>query len=120
MEVVISLLLVNLIFIFSYIFSYIYNYIDNYRGSISISINYLTLKSLKHYSISINISDNTRQRCILLYNKLRKNLIKNIIQEYEKTGYFWELYDDSNGSGIGKDSFTGWTSLLINIITESY
>ena len=83
-------------------------------------INYLTLKSLKYYSNTINISNKTRDKCLVLYNQLRQNIIQNIIKEYKRTGYFWEQYDDNNGNGIRGRSFTGWTSLIINIITESY
>ncbi|CAD6235305.1 unnamed protein product [Miscanthus lutarioriparius] len=45
----------------------------------------------------------------------------NIVQNYDETGFFWENYDQKNkGKGKGARSFTGWTSLIVLIMAESY
>jgi mannosyl-oligosaccharide glucosidase len=51
---------------------------------------------------------------------LRANVIRTISSEYERTGYFWEQYNDVTGNGMRGHPFTGWTSLLLNIMAERY
>jgi mannosyl-oligosaccharide glucosidase len=83
-------------------------------------INYLALKALKHYSLSSQAPDSTRERCAVLHAQLRANILKNVANEYRATGYFWEQYDDQTGRGIRGHPFTGWTSLFVNIMYEMY
>jgi hypothetical protein len=46
---------------------------------------------------------------------------RNIVRNYQETGFFWENYDQNNkGNGKGARSFTGWTSLVVLIMSESY
>lgn len=45
---------------------------------------------------------------------------RNIIQNYYKTGYIWEQYDQKTGKGKGVRQFTGWSSLVVLIMSESY
>lgn len=97
---------------------YIYN-IYIYRGPIWIPINYLTLSSLYYYSKLSNGGLYTT-RILKLYNLLRNNIIQTVIGQYIKTGYFWEQYDDITGEGIRGHPFTGWTSLIVNIMAEKY
>jgi mannosyl-oligosaccharide glucosidase len=86
-------------------------------------INYLTLKALKFYSQTSEEAideDVVRQRCQVLHEKLRANLVRNVLKEYHATGYFWEQYDDRTGDGIRGHPFTGWTSLFVSILYETY
>ena len=46
--------------------------------------------------------------------------MRTILTEYDSTGYFWEQYDDVNGRGMRGHPFTGWTSLVLNIMAEKY
>uniref|UniRef100_A0AC34QKB8 Mannosyl-oligosaccharide glucosidase n=1 Tax=Panagrolaimus sp. JU765 TaxID=591449 RepID=A0AC34QKB8_9BILA len=87
-----------------------------WRGQIWINLNYLALSALKHYSNSGYHSQQAKQ----LYGELRENLMRNIHENYVHTGYFWEHYNDKTGNGGGSRPFTGWTSLIVNIITEKY
>ncbi|KAL1807328.1 hypothetical protein ACET3Z_030396 [Daucus carota] len=88
-----------------------------WRGSIWINMNYLILSSLHHYSKE---NGPYRERAEMIYNDLRNNLISNIVKNYQQTGYFWEQYDQDTGKGKGARVFTGWTSLVLLIMAESY
>ncbi|KAL8106442.1 hypothetical protein AgCh_029997 [Apium graveolens] len=88
-----------------------------WRGSIWINMNYLILSSLHHYTKE---NGPYRERAEKIYNNLRDNLVSNIVKNYQQTGYFWEQYDQETGKGKGARVFTGWTSLILLIMAESY
>ncbi|KAI1698876.1 mannosyl-oligosaccharide glucosidase [Ditylenchus destructor] len=88
-----------------------------WRGPIWINMNYFALESLYKYS---RTSDKYGQLCRELYTELRENIIKNIVKQYEETGFFWEHYNDKNGQGEGTRPFTGWTALYALILAEQY
>jgi mannosyl-oligosaccharide glucosidase len=88
-----------------------------HRGAIWININYLALDALKHYA---SLEGPYRQRCSQVYFRLRQNILRTILGEFNRTGYIWEQYDDSSGQGIRGRPFTGWSALVVNIMTEIY
>lgn len=89
-----------------------------WRGAIWINMNYMILSALHHYA---HEDGPYMSRAGQLYGDLRSNLIRNIVQNYHETGFFWENYDQKNkGKGKGARSFTGWTSLVVLIMSESY
>ncbi|ONM35063.1 Mannosyl-oligosaccharide glucosidase GCS1 [Zea mays] len=89
-----------------------------WRGAIWINMNYMVLSALHHYA---HKDGPYSGRAKELYDKLRSNLIRNIVQNYDATGFFWENYDQKDkGKGKGARSFTGWTSLIVLIMAESY
>ncbi|CAM9186630.1 unnamed protein product [Ectocarpus fasciculatus] len=90
-----------------------------WRGYIWLNINYLAVTALKHYEMHA-ARESTRNRCSELYSSLRESLISNVLSEYRRTGYLWEQYDDSSGQGTRGHPFSGWTALIVNIISESY
>jgi mannosyl-oligosaccharide glucosidase len=51
-----------------------------------------------------------------IYSKLRTNLVENVFREWEKTGFAWEQYNPETGDGQRTQHFTGWTSLVVNIM----
>lgn len=98
----------------------LYNTVNDpphWRGAIWINMNYLILSSLHYYS---KIPGNYQKLSLDIYTELRVNLINNMIQEYIKKGYVFEKYDDVTGFGHGSFPFTGWSALIVNIITEKY
>ncbi|CAF1172830.1 unnamed protein product [Adineta ricciae] len=88
-----------------------------WRGAIWINMNYMVLSALQHYAKTPGpYSDKARQ----IYGQLRTNLITNMFRIYEKTGHIWEQYDDKTGNGQGSHPFTGWSSLIVLIMSELY
>ena len=49
--------------------------------------------------------------------KLRRNVVDNVFREWEKTGFAWEQYNPETGEGQRTQHFTGWTSLVVKIMT---
>lgn len=88
-----------------------------WRGQIWMNMNYMILSALHHYSTE---DGPYRERARIIYEELRVNLIKNVVDNYYKTGYVWEQYDQRKGTGKGARPFTGWTSLVLLIMAEAY
>ncbi|KAI8596799.1 glycoside hydrolase [Dissophora ornata] len=84
---------------------------ENYwKGPVWININYLAVHSLRENYISKGPYQDKAKK---IYNELRDNLINNIYNEYERTGYVWEQYNDTTGYGQRSHPFTGWTSMVV-------
>ncbi|XP_059624181.1 mannosyl-oligosaccharide glucosidase GCS1-like [Cornus florida] len=88
-----------------------------WRGPIWMNMNYMILSSLHHYSKE---EGPYKDKARIIYNDLRSNLIRNVVRNYNQTGFFWEQYDQKRGKGKGTRSFTGWTSLVLLIMAEAY
>ncbi|XP_024994177.1 mannosyl-oligosaccharide glucosidase GCS1-like isoform X1 [Cynara cardunculus var. scolymus] len=88
-----------------------------WRGPIWMNMNYLILSSLHYYSKE---EGPYRERAGTIYDELRSNLIRNVMKNHKQTGYLWEQYDQKKGNGKGAHPFTGWTSLVLLIMAESY
>lgn len=78
-----------------------------------ININYLILRSLKlYYWKEPDAAD--------LYVKLRDALIQVVGENWERTHTFWENYSSIVGTGQRSTGFTGWTALIVLIMSEIY
>lgn len=88
-----------------------------WRGQIWININYLALKALHHYASQPGPYTEDAKR---IYVELRHNIVKNIIDQYKRSGYIWEQYNDRSGEGTGCKPFTGWSALVVLIMSEQY
>lgn len=88
-----------------------------WRGQIWININYLAVRALNYYH---KIGGPYSEHAGKVYEKLRTNIIKNVIAQYYKTGYLWEQYNDSTGQGSGCKPFTGWSALVVLLMSEQY
>ncbi|KAL7071462.1 hypothetical protein ACQ4LE_009343 [Meloidogyne hapla] len=88
-----------------------------WRGPIWINMNYFAIAALKHYSL---IDGPNKEEAARLHFELRDNLLKNVAMQYEKTGFLWETYNDKNGQGEGNHPFTGWTTLILKILSNTY
>ena len=52
-----------------------------------------------------------------MYSQLRKNLVENVFREWKKTGFAWEQYNPDTGKGQRTQHFTGWTSMVVNMMS---
>eukprot|EP00475_Leptophrys_vorax_P036978 TRINITY_DN6321_c0_g1_i2.p1 TRINITY_DN6321_c0_g1~~TRINITY_DN6321_c0_g1_i2.p1 ORF type:complete len:782 (+),score=207.86 TRINITY_DN6321_c0_g1_i2:375-2720(+) len=87
---------------------------ENYwRGPIWFNMNYLILDGLKYYGQHSKKAD-------VLYHRLRENLIENVFNEYQRTGFLFEQYNPLSGQGQRQKPFTGWTSLVVLVLAEMF
>ncbi|XP_006458472.1 hypothetical protein AGABI2DRAFT_217075 [Agaricus bisporus var. bisporus H97] len=92
---------------------------ENYwKGPIWVQMNYLALRAL-HNTYAAQEGP-YQQKAKEIYDDLRKNVVNNVVKEYERTGYVWEQYDAVTGEGKRSHPFTGWTSLTSLILAEKY
>jgi len=117
-----------------------------WRGPIWINMQYLACSSLNYYanlpeatdSLYTNNKDlqpiqyldlKTKQRCRRLYDKIRNDVIQCVYQEWKRTGFVFEQYDDDPVSdntfhfyhkGQGTRPFTGWSANVILLMAEIY
>lgn len=95
---------------------------ENYwRGNIWMNINYLCLEALKSYYPEIAFGrsqkfDAATKEAHRVYTHLKDNLIENVYQNWQETNFVYENYDPYDGHGKGAKQFTGWTSLIVNIL----
>ncbi|KAJ6134127.1 FAD dependent oxidoreductase [Penicillium sp. IBT 18751x] len=88
---------------------------ENYwRSPVWININYLVLKNL--YDIAI-VPGSHQEQAREMYSKLRKNLVENVYREWKETGFAWEQYNPDTGKGQRTQHFTGWTSMVVNMMS---
>eukprot|EP01084_Bolivina_argentea_P200055 342156_1 len=94
---------------------------DYWRGAIWMNMNYLAVKALYDYKNIYNGNDDEVKGLLdKLYTELRENLIENLYREYAKFGFLYENYNGDTGNGQRSKPFTGWSALILNIITETY
>jgi mannosyl-oligosaccharide glucosidase len=86
---------------------------DYWRGNIWMNMNYLILRGLFKFYYDV---PEAKQ----LYTILRRNIIKSVFNEWKLTRMFYEQYSDVNGRGVRARPFNGWTSLILNIVSENY
>uniref|UniRef100_A0AC34RQP4 Glycosyl hydrolase family 63 C-terminal domain-containing protein n=1 Tax=Panagrolaimus sp. JU765 TaxID=591449 RepID=A0AC34RQP4_9BILA len=88
-----------------------------WRGPIWININYLALEALHYYS---SIDGPIKNLAAVLYTQLKNNVVGNLLKQYEESRFIWEHYDDKTGVGAGTRPFTGWSSLVLAIMGDTY
>lgn len=87
---------------------------ENYwRGPIWINMNFMILDGLSYYS---SVSERAKDA----FSALRNNLVSNLQNEYQRTGYLHEQYHPISGHGQRSKPFTGWTSLITLILAEDF
>lgn len=98
---------------------------SNYwRGAVWINVNYLLLRGLyKNYLTLLPPAPLTETGIVNvadLYHKIRLNLIEAVYSNWQKDHLFWEQYDDKSKKGQITHPFTGWTTLIVLIVSERY
>lgn len=92
---------------------------ENYwRGPIWVNVNFMILRALKVYYMKKE--GPFKKKSEKIYLELRENLVKNIYKNYQETGYFWEQYSSENGRGQRAHPFNGWSSMVLNIMSEIF
>lgn len=86
---------------------------DYWRGHIWLNINYLALDALYYYGKHPEVDQSVKDLANEIYIELRQNLVNNVYNEYQKTGYAWEQYNEKTGEGQRTKAFLGWTSLVV-------
>lgn len=92
---------------------------ENYwRSPIWLNMNYLILESLQHYQEELKqyMDKKLKAKVAETYKQLRLNLVNNVVDQWEKTGFVWEQYDDETGNAKGAKNFLGWTSTILLIM----
>ena len=95
---------------------------ENYwRSPIWMNINYLIVKSLHTLATDTTSATaapkKTREQARKIYSDLRKNLVDNVVKQWKDTGFAWEQYNPETGLGQRTQHFTGWTSLVVVIMS---
>lgn len=92
---------------------------DYWTGSVWMPFNFLTLAALK---TKYGVKDGPfRERALKIYMSLRHDVVVNTMDVFEETGHLWENYSpDNDGAGKSGRQFTGWTSLVVLIMTEMF
>ncbi|KAL2786829.1 glycoside hydrolase [Aspergillus keveii] len=92
-----------------------YGTAENYwRSPVWININYLALKNLYDTALSPGPQ---QARARITYSNLRRNLVENVFREWKNTGFAWEQYNPETGKGQRTQHFTGWTSLVVKMMS---
>lgn len=87
---------------------------ENYwRSPVWLNINYLVLDALKHYHAAAQPGSALGQSIAATYSALRINVVENVFQQWKKTGFLWEQYDDISGDAQRAKNFLGWTSTVV-------
>ena len=88
---------------------------ENYwRSPVWMNINYLIVKAL--YDVA-RAEGPHKAQAKKMYTELRKNLVENVFGEWERTGFAWEQYNPETGEGQRTQHFTGWTALVVKIMS---
>lgn len=91
-----------------------------WKSPIWININFLISSALHTYSKDQSINTALQTEIGDSYQSLRIALIDMISNEYTRTGFIWEVYDDQAGEGRDNHPFTGWSALFTNLMSEIY
>jgi mannosyl-oligosaccharide glucosidase len=90
---------------------------ENYwRGPVWVNLNYLILQRLSALGSGQSTNANTKEAG-RLYKALRRNLVSTVFESWVGTGFAWEQYSAETGGGQRTRGFTGWTSLVVGILT---
>ncbi|KAK3678234.1 Processing alpha glucosidase I [Vermiconidia calcicola] len=88
---------------------------ENYwRSPVWININYLIVSNL------LNIAQQSgphQAKATNMYTSLRKNLVTTVYESWKETGFAWEQFNPETGKGQRTRHFTGWTSLVVKIMS---
>lgn len=94
---------------------------DYWRSKVWINMNYMILNSLHYYfKEQMHFNSALFLEASSVYEKLRTNIVENMYENWKSNdlGIVYENYNDEDGVGKGVEGFTGWSSLIINILYQ--
>ena len=94
-----------------------------WRGPVWISVNYIVLRGLKKYFMNyvpVTPLNDVMKDPKDLYEALRRNLVQAVYDNWEPEHLFYENFNDVTGKGQYSHPFTGWTTLILLIMSERY
>ena len=96
-----------------------------WRGPVWISVNYLVLRGLYKYYLDYQplsplSEDGNIKTPRDFYEQTRRNLVQTVYQNWAPQHLFYENFNDVTGKGQYSHPFTGWTTLILLIMTEKY
>jgi hypothetical protein len=76
---------------------------------------------LQTHTSTSSISDaNSFDSAKSLYEEIRHRLIDSVYKNWRLDHVFWEQYNDQTQLGQMTHPFTGWTTLIVLIMSETY
>ena len=69
-------------------------YIISIMNNWQININFLTVRALEYYSKEIGPHS---EKANQIFHELRGNIVNNVFEQYKKTGFIWENYNQDTG-----------------------
>lgn len=84
-----------------------------WRGPIWINCNFLAVRALQHYAVA---DGPNKDKAAELLGRLRHNLVQNLFENFKRTGFLWEQYNQQDGKGQRTHPFNGWSSLVVLIM----
>lgn len=86
-----------------------------WRGPIWINCNYLAVDALRYYASQ---QGPHQARAEELWKALSANLVRNVMKNFERTGFLWEQYHQDTGEGQRTHPFNGWSSLVVLMMAK--
>ena len=90
---------------------------DYWRGNVWVNVNYLIIQALQYYSKQVATSS-LQKLCVETRKELKANLLENVFSQFNGTGFLYENYHADTGKGRGTKPFTGWSSLVLLLMSE--
>lgn len=83
---------------------------DYWRSAVWVNVNYLVAGALStFYGVAPGPH---RAAAAAAGAELTAAVVAGVAAEYARSGFLWESYRDSDGTGRGTHPFTGWTALV--------
>lgn len=83
---------------------------DYSRGKVWVNMNVLAV--LRLWEVGKDVGGTASEMAAAL----RRSIVETVYDEWVKTSFIWESYDDKTGEGKGARGFTGWGSCLLLIL----
>lgn len=88
---------------------------DYWRGKIWGNMNYLAISALGRHATLTSPATELAQRA---YESLRKGFVDTVLAALRNQRFFFENFDPATGEGRGTGPFTGWTTLVVLVMSD--